>query len=441
MNVRFIMSKQLGKLSSWALKKINRNATSFPGKLSLTIDPDFFKSVTQNMKVVLITGTNGKTLTSSLITHILQEKYKVLNNSSGSNMVQGIATTFLSSDKEEIAVLEVDEANLKKLTPVLQPELIVFTNVFADQTDRFPTTLATYEYMTEGASLSPNSTVILNGDIPLFNHDKMVNEKVYFGFDIHNKSKLINTESTEDTRCPNCHNQLNYYSFSYENLGDYSCDNCGLTRPYLTHAVTAITNQTSNSSSFVIDNYTFKIEVGGLYNIYNALAAYSVGKHFNLSNQQIQSGFNKMPMKFGRQESFTLNEKEVVINLVKNTVGFNQIVDVIALDERPKSLICLFNNNYADGTDSSWIKDADFEKLLSLNVSEVHISGLIQSLIKERLSFESNLPIRTYSTIEEIITTIPSLNNDTVYVLATYTALLNFRDLLSKAGHVSNEMN
>ena len=156
MSIRFALAKSTGQFTRWALRKLKRNATSLPGKISLKIDPLFFESVTKDMKVVMVTGTNGKTLTTSLITHTLKEKYKVLTNESGSNMEQGIASTFLQSKNQEIAVLEVDEANLKKLTPYITPDVIVFTNVFQDQTDRFSDIYATYDYMKEGVKLTPS---------------------------------------------------------------------------------------------------------------------------------------------------------------------------------------------------------------------------------------------------------------------------------------------
>lgn len=445
MSIRFALAKSTGQFTRWALRKLKRNATSLPGKISLKIDPLFFESVTKDMKVVMVTGTNGKTLTTSLITHTLKEKYKVLTNESGSNMEQGIASTFLQSKNQEIAVLEVDEANLKKLTPYITPDVIVFTNVFQDQTDRFSDIYATYDYMKEGVKLTPSSKLLVNGDIPLFNHDDLVNTKEFFGFNLNqadDASTLSKAGVTkEDGHCPNCNTVLHYNHITYANLGDYFCSNCGFKRPTLKYQVTAITNQSKNKSSFHINNSPFHIEVGGLYNIYNALAAYSVAKHFGLDDQQIQNGFSNTPMKFGRQESFYLDDKEVIINLVKNPVGFNQIVDLIELDKNQKDLICLFNDNYADGIDISWINDADFEKLSTLNIHETVVAGLRVDDLHKRLNSAGFSHITPFDSLDKVISNIKNLKHDTIYVLATYTALLSFRELLSKAGYVNNDMN
>lgn len=440
MTFRYTLAKQSGRFVRWTLKRLNRSATSLPGKVALAIDPKFFQSLTKNMKVVMVTGTNGKTLTTSLITHALSEKYSVLTNESGSNMVQGIATTFLNAKNQEIAVLEVDEANLQKLTPYIKPELIVLTNLFEDQTDRFKNITETYKYIVKGAHISPTSKIIANGDVPLFNHDDLTNPKEFYGFKTNQETPTQTTPTSDDTKCPKCGHPLHYHSLTYANLGDYYCTNCGFAHPQLTYQLTEVTTKARNSISFVVDDFEFTIQVGGLYNIYNALTAVSVAKHFGLTNQQIQSGFDKTPMKFGRQESFFLDDKEIIINLVKNTVGFNQIVDLIELDSNSKSLIALFNNNAADGTDISWINDADFEKLVTLNIEEVLVSGLVAQEVKSRFEATKFTNIKQCDSFQDVIKQLNTFQNNRIYVLATYTALLEFRNLLSNAGYVSKDM-
>lgn len=440
MSFRSKLAQTAGRFTKWSLKKIKRNATSLPGKVALTIDPNLLDHLTKNLKVIMITGTNGKTLTTSLITHVLKQKYSVITNESGSNMVQGITSTLLDYKNEEIAILEVDEANLKKLTPVLHPEVIVFTNVFRDQMDRFGEIYTTYQYMVDGAKLAPSATLIVNGDTPIFNHDELTNPKQFFGFSQTNNPNKIPHYNTDGLLCPSCHNLLEYHLLTYSNLGDYYCSHCGFKRPHLDAAITSLKDLRRDSSDFEINNEPFHLEVGGLYNIYNALAAYSVGKHFNVSSKQIRDGFNQTPMKFGRQESFKFKNKEVVLNLVKNPVGFNQIVDLIALDPNQKSIVTLLNDNYADGIDVSWIWDADYEKLNTLNLSDTLVSGIRRDELELRLKVAGFENVQKIESLDDVINRIEHSQSHTVYVLATYTALLQFRELLSKRDVISKEM-
>lgn len=440
MSIRYHLARTLGKLTSTTLKLAKRNATSLPGKLALKVDPDFLKHLSHNMDFVMVTGTNGKTLTTSLITHTLRQKYKVVTNESGSNMIQGIASTLLKSKNHEVGVLEVDEANLKLLTPVLNPRVIVFTNVFRDQMDRFGEIYTTYQFMKDGAELAPKATLIMNGDTPLFNDETLANPKKYFGFNHKDKKEVIPHPNTDGLLCPKCHSLLKYDLITYSNLGSYHCDECGFSRPHLDFEVSKLIDLKRDSSTFEINHHSFSLQVGGLYNIYNALAAYGVAKEFGLSDNQIQDGFTSTPMKFGRQEIFKYKNKEIILNLVKNPVGFNQIVDLIELDSKPKALISLLNDNYADGIDISWIWDADYEKLRTLNITETHIGGKRKEDLKTRMEVAKFNPITVIDDLNNILSTIDSIDSDNIYILSTYTALLHLREILSKSNVVNMEM-
>lgn len=440
MSIRYHLAKTAGKFTKWTLKRLNKGATSLPGKVALKIDPKFLSHHNKDLKVIMITGTNGKTLTTTLTTHILKQKYDVLTNESGSNMIQGITTTLLDNNKAQMAVLEVDEANLKKLTPHLKPEVIVFTNVFRDQMDRFGEIYTTYQYMCDGAKVNSDTTLIVNGDTPLFNYDTLINPKKFYGFNHTHKQPVTLDTNTDGILCPRCENILTYDLNTYANLGSYTCPHCQFSRPELDYEVTKLIDLKTNQSTFEINHHAFTIEIGGLYNIYNALAAYSVGKFYDLTDDQIQQGFTNTPMKFGRQEVFSLKDKNIILNLVKNPVGFNQIVDLISLDKDPKSIVALLNDNYADGVDVSWIWDANYEKLSTLNVQSTLISGIRVEDLHKRMEVAQFQNIQPVSTLSEVVNTLDTLPTKNIYVLATYTALLALRELLSKENLVDGAM-
>ena len=142
MTMRAQVTKGIARTVQKALKRWTSGGTSFPGKLAKALDPEILKNLAKDYRVVIITGTNGKTVTTGLTVNILRQRYAhVLTNDTGSNMEQGIISTFLQaeSDKKEdkIAVLEVDEASVRHVTRYIQPEVILTTNLFRDQMDRF----------------------------------------------------------------------------------------------------------------------------------------------------------------------------------------------------------------------------------------------------------------------------------------------------------------
>lgn len=96
-------------------------------------------------------------------------------------------------------------------------------------------------------------------------------------------------------------------------------------------------------------------------------------------------GIKKTKNVFGRQENVDIFGKNLVINLVKNPTGLNQVIDLVMLEEKPVSLICLLNDNYADGLDVSWIYDSYYEKLRNLDIRDVYVSGKRKKIWKEDL--------------------------------------------------------
>ena len=79
-----------------------------------------------------------------------------MTNPSGANMITGITSTFLTAKKaksgKKIAVLEIDEASLPKITEYITPSLFVFTNIFRDQMDRYGEIYTTYQMILDGAA-------------------------------------------------------------------------------------------------------------------------------------------------------------------------------------------------------------------------------------------------------------------------------------------------
>ncbi|MDR0300314.1 MAG: Mur ligase family protein [Streptococcaceae bacterium] len=445
MTIRSEFAKLIGKSSGWGLRTFFHRGSTLPGRIALKLDPKILSSLTKNYEIVVITGTNGKTLTTALTVGILKKAYKhVVTNPTGANMITGIVSTFLKAPKvrdseKGMAVLEIDEASLPKITEYIKPSLFVFTNIFRDQMDRYGEIYTTYDFIVKGAANSPTATVLLNGDSPLFHSKELVNPVKYYGFDHENHAPLRAHYNTEGVLCPVCHHILDFTMNTYANLGNYHCANCGFHRPELDYKLSELTDITSTSSEFVIDGHSYKINVGGLYNIYNALAAVSVAEYFNLSPKSIKEGFETSRAVFGRQETFQIGAKQVTIILIKNPVGANQALELLKLVNEPFSLVSLLNANYADGIDTSWIWDANFELLSDLDIENSYTGGVRTSEMARRLRIAGLEPEETQS-LDQILEKIKAVNSDKVYILATYTAMLELRETLAKAGYISGEM-
>ena len=84
MGIRGSVAVTVGKGTQWALRTFTKGGTSLPGKLAAKIDPSVLAHLANEYEVVIITGTNGKTLTTSLAFHVLQQKFPdILTNPTG----------------------------------------------------------------------------------------------------------------------------------------------------------------------------------------------------------------------------------------------------------------------------------------------------------------------------------------------------------------------
>ncbi|MDF7638766.1 Mur ligase family protein [Lactobacillus sp. ESL0791] len=442
MNLKAKIAKTTGKSAYWFLHNVMKGGTSFPGKIAMKIDPNVLSALAKNYETIIVTGTNGKTMTTALIVEALRQKYgDILTNPSGSNMEQGIVTAFLAHKNKKasrkIAVLEVDEANVKMVTELVHPTAFVLTNIFRDQMDRYGEIYTTYEKIVSGIKLAPQAIIIANGDASIFSSVALPNKKVYYGFNLEDRSQTEDLKApvnTDGVLCPKCDHILYFHQRIYANLGNFFCPNCGYQRPKLTYTVNQIISQSPSSLKFRMGEKEYAINIGGAYNIYNALAAYAVAREFGLSDEEVAQAFAKNKRVFGRQELINYAGKQIDLILVKNPVGLDEVLHMLNTEEDDYSLVALLNANHADGIDTSWIWDGDFESLNRKQIKKIIVGGERSRDMHFRLEvagFAKDKMI-TKSDYNGVIAEIKSLPTTKVYILSTYTALLALRKAMAE---------
>lgn len=445
-NIKSFFSILCSKLTIKLSKLMSKGGTNFPGTVALKLDKNVLKTLTKNYKVILVTGTNGKTTTTSMIYNLLKESgLDVITNASGANMITGITACFVSnysfknSKKQAYAVIEVDEANLKFFTEHSVPEIITITNLFRDQLDRYGEVYTTLNKILEGVKKVPNSTLILNGDESLLGKLDLPNKTLFYGFgatDDMNSSIDVNADAKF---CKFCNTPYKYEFVTYNHLGKYFCPQCGYERPNLDFAVTSIKEKTTSGSHISINNTDLYVSQAGTYNIYNALCAYSIAKELDITDDIILKSFEKQQSSFGRQEAIDIEGKKVKVILVKNPAGYDEAINTLILDKNKVDLAFLLNDKYADGTDVSWIWDVKFEKLLQLDTDRILVSGerLFDMAIRLKIAgFEEN-KFALCNDFEKLLSEIKKCNSDTIYILATYTAMTGFRQFISSKGYAN----
>lgn len=437
-----------------ACRLIKRGGTSLPGKIARAIYPNILKEISADFKIIMVTGTNGKTTTTRIIARVLQENgIDYITNKSGANLVSGIITTFvnaaniLGKPKANTALLEIDEAAFKVITNHIEPNVLVVTNFFRDQLDRYGELYSTLRGVQEGISRCKNTTLILNADDSLCASLGQYSEKevIYYGFDSLAYNNTQSLLASDASFCIFCKEKYSYTFRTYSHLGGYRCPNCGYKRPFPHVAITKIHelhNQFSHIQFEICENEetcqnaSAKVNLPGLYNIYNALAGVAVAKLLALPIEKTVTALESFECGFGRMESIDISGKQIKLILVKNPTGFNQVLDFLLTENKNFFPVFSINDNLADGTDVSWLWDVDFEKLTQIQdkVEIFYTSGNRAEDMAVRLKY-AGIPsnkieiINNYNTL--IKRSLARLDNEqNLYILPTYTAMLDIRDIL-----------
>ncbi|OOM13501.1 Mur ligase family protein [Clostridium saccharobutylicum] len=445
-NINSILSIFLSKITAFLAKHIVKGGSNFPGKIALKLDKTILKTVSKGYKVILVTGTNGKTTTTSMIYNILKENgLNVITNNTGANLYPGIVACFVSNfsffkkKKSPYAVIEVDEANVKFITEHLTPEIITVTNLFRDQLDRYGEVYTTLVKILEGVSKVPTSKLVLNGDESLLGKLNIKNPCVYYGFNTPIKENASLDLNADAKFCKFCKAPYSYNLVTYNHLGDFYCPECGYKRPDLSYAVNKIFDLTAENSSVLINSTEIFISQSGAYNIYNGLCAFAIAKELGIEDSIIKSSLQNQSSSFGRQEQITIDDKDIQIILVKNPAGYNQALDTLSLNKNEFSAVFMLNDNYADGRDVSWIWDVDFEKISTLKIEDVFVSGMRMYDMAVRLKV-AGLNVDKFileEDYEQLTNKVKQSKSKKIYILATYTAMINYRKYLHSKGYIN----
>ncbi|PLR77414.1 DUF1727 domain-containing protein [Bacillus sp. V3-13] len=423
------------KMAHKASRLFNKSGSNLPGLVARKIDRHILKKLANRTdKIIFISGTNGKTTTSQIVGHILKENgFRLIHNSEGSNMITGITTAFIKNEgllrrkKADIAVIEIDEGSIERVTKEIQPELMVFTNFFRDQLDRFGEIDILVNKI--GDVLKQTAVkLILNADDPFVTRLGYLGlEAEYFGLG-KNAFAFEQYNMIESTFCPQCGDPLHYKHTHYGQLGHYSC-RCGFGRKKPKYEIKHL--EMKEGLSLKTNVGDFFIPILGSYNAINALAAISVCIESGLSSEQIQNAISTFHVKNGRMECFDNKDKRVVLNLAKNPAGVNVSLSVSNINNERKQYLLPLNDLGDDGRDISWIWDADYEKINCSHTDRIICSGLRAADMAVRLKY-AGIPEDKIEIIQNVNLAVDELLKKRLnsYVVANYSTLQPTRKAL-----------
>lgn len=398
--------------------------TAFPGILIEIYFPHIITHMCKDYKkIVLVTGTNGKTTTQKLISHILTLKgIKVASNKSGANILRGIASSIVSDCnvlgkvRSEIAVFEVEEATMPYITELLNVDIIIVTNLYRDQLDAYGEILKIREYIVDGIKLAENALLILNSD-----DDNVAS----ISDEIKNKCILFHIK---DKRTKDIFYERRYFKRKKKS----SLKNIYANKVKIEGDLS--TRFEINCNNIVYSSIKFSSP--GIHSIYNAIAAVSaVCELDKFDDEEIRKAFSSFVPAFGRGEIININKKSIRLLLVKNPASFNANLQMLKNTLNLKLMI-IINDNIADGKDVSWLWDSKVELLSKNPPSWLTICGNRAYDMALRIKYAEVKPssfVVEPSISKALDLALPNLHNDEVlFVLPTYTAMLSIRNKISK---------
>jgi UDP-N-acetylmuramyl tripeptide synthase len=444
---KLALARATGRLSR---RSGRGGGTTLPGRLLLRLAPDAIAQLGRDLPAgsTIVSATNGKTTTAGMIASALRADGRApVHNRAGSNMTWGVATALLEQQGDE-GLFEVDEAWLPRVAQDLEPRLVVLSNLFRDQLDRY----GELEHLAEEwaqvvAARAGRTEFVLNADDPLvadLGRDTQLQRRpgvTYFGIEDPSHALPELQHAHDAKHCRRCGAPYAYERAFVGHLGHYECPNCGADRPQPDVAATRIELRGMAGSRVDITtpagDATLALPLPGVYNVYNALAAITAGLRSGVPLDHVREGLESMRAVFGRVETIEVAGKPVSILLIKNPAGANEVLRTLSLEasDGGLDLWLALNDRIADGRDVSWIWDADFE-LLSGSVRRAVCAGTRAPEMALRLKYagwpEEAIEVRDGigPSLDEAVSEAPGR----LFALPTYTALLELRKLLADRG-------
>ncbi|WP_161977440.1 MurT ligase domain-containing protein [Dictyobacter kobayashii] len=433
--------------------------TSLPGMIARRIDPNVLKSVVGGSKAkkIVITGSNGKTTTARMTAAIADAAgHRVSQNRTGSNLLQGVTSVAVNfSDlfgrlESDVLLFEIDEATIPLAVPEIQPDVVVITNIFRDQLDRYGELYAVARALNEMLeSLPETATILLNGNDPqVANFGVNAKAKrLFFGLETKDIGTPVPEQSADIIRCIHCNSDFNYEVAYLSHLGLYRCPECGYTLPNLDIAVTSAALAENGEGPSHIKLRTPKgemkleIPLPGVHNIYNAAAAIGAAMAAGFPLDTVQTAMTNIRTAFGRMEKIQAGDKTIYLSFVKNPTSFNLMLRLIAQHPGKKHLLLAMSHTVVDGQDFGWLWDVELEDLAP-DILDAVCSGNKTEELAMRLKY-AEVSTDKISLVEDREAALDAAIKQvepggTLYIMSGYTPTQELRRVMQKRGWVKH---
>ncbi|HEX2857285.1 MAG TPA: MurT ligase domain-containing protein [Propionibacteriaceae bacterium] len=378
----------------------------------LRIDPEAFGKLLRHRRIAAVSGTNGKTTTTHLLTAAVRASLpdgdaRVVTNADGANLFHGIASALGEHPRADVAILETDERVVRELIRQGRPELLVLLNFSRDQLDRHHEIKALgrswREALIEAGESGP--VVVANAADPL----------VVWAAAKARRAIWVDTGDgwTQDAAlCPECGAVLVHEPATDSSRAHWHCPACGLAQPAPDYVVQGDDVTARGGAVHHLD-----LQVPGRFNRANAACALAAAVEFGVRPEDTLRGMHEVTSPAGRYATAHFGTTTARLLLAKNPAGWAESLPLAASDP----VILAIDSAAADGRDVSWLWDVDYEQLAGRHVV---CTGPRAQDLAVRLSYAG-----VDHTVEPSLAAALTNRDATVDCIATYTPFQRLRRL------------
>jgi lipid II isoglutaminyl synthase (glutamine-hydrolysing) len=418
-----LLAVWLGKLTLLALRMIGRRGNALPGLVVEKVFPSYLARAMARLPegVVVVTGTNGKTTTTKMVATVLRERLRVLTNDTGSNFVRGAITATVEHASWsgrlpfDVAVFELDEAWAVRFAERVAPRRALLLNVMRDQLDRFGEIDTTARLLGKVVAATTGH-VVLNRD----------DERI----------AALAGETSAFVSYYGVARELRELFPNDEELYGGPVHLSGLPA---TVELRALPGPSHPAARLRIDgtDHEVVLRAEGAHNAQNACGAAAMALTFGFDRATVLAGLAKVSPAFGRGQTFTIDGRQVTLQLVKNPAGFRQTLRTLDAGA-PAALVIAINDDYADGRDVSWLWDVDFSALRELPARR-STAGTRAADMAVRLRYDDLAVDEIEPDLEKAVRAAVSAAEPgaRVVVFSTYTAMWELHAVLLRIGVAS----
>ncbi len=422
-----VLAVWLGKITLLALRMLGRRGNALPGLVVEKVFPGFLARAMAGLPegVVVVTGTNGKTTTTKMVATVLGRRLRVLTNDTGSNFVRGTITATVEHASwggrlpYDVAVFELDEAWAVRFVQRVEPRRALLLNVMRDQLDRFGEIDTTAGLLGQVAAATTGHLVLNRDDQRVAALAARTAAQVsYYGVAGALRELFPNDEELYGGPV---HRSDLPAEVELQALP-------GPGRPALTMRL--------GGRDGVDRDVVLRAE--GPHNAQNACGAAALALTFGLEPDAVVAGIAAVEPAFGRGQSFLVDGRRVVLQLVKNPAGFRQTLHTLET-AAPAAVVVAINDDYADGRDVSWLWDVDFSALAGLPARR-STSGTRAADMAVRLRYDDvgvdDIEANLEKAVRAAVAAVPAPQR--VVVFSTYTAMWELHAILQRIGTVAD---